>query len=477
MFKNLIVLLFIFTHYSSVFSLQSQNTPINKVKRHVYKDGIVSMEKWFGNDKQIDSIKTYYTTGELDEVFYILNGTTHGKCYKFNSKGKKVTTWEYNKGKLEKRTDHIKEYNKKDEEKIKELHTKLNALNNDLRQNPKNSGSFAKRAYIRYMLNNKILTLQDQSQLEKKILTIQKVMKGKNLGKPLGNIYDVKGAIYSSFEMENYATHYRFKATEADPENARLHFNLGAYLFKIKSYRLAKIYLNKALEKWPKHAFTHRVLAAMHSDFEDYEKAKYHIDIAFPKEEHLLKHGSGKVERDIRVLKGFISHKLGESDSAIDDLKEAINLNKENSFAYRNLGVVYHDIGNHKLACKYLQKAKALGYEKKHDRNDLQAYLDISCNTPETVISSKSEAKKEIITNTNPLNKPYVFPNPTVNIVSVKNIPFKNYEYSIYNFQAKLIRTSQALNNSINLQDLPTGLYILKIKNKDTVHSFKVVKK
>ncbi len=479
MLKNLLFCFLLFASYS-LFAVQSTEEPIknsNKVKRYLYKDKIVALERWYGDDKKVDSVKTYYKTGVLNEKFYYLKGKYHGNSYKYNRNGEKSTTWLFDNGKLVKRTDHILNFNKKDEEKVKNLHEQLSILNQKIKETPNSFKLQYSRASIRYKLGNHVLALRDFHNMSH---YIKRIAKKKNVAPPakiLGNIYDISGSIYHGYEMENYATHYKFKATEAAPDDTRLTYNLGSYLYTIKSYRLSQLYLNKALEKWPNHAFTHRVLAAMYTDFEDYEKAKQYIDIAFPKEKNLLKFGFGKVERDIRTLRGFISHKLGNSNEGIADLEEAINLHKDNSFAYRNLGVVHHDLGNHILACEYLKKAQTLGYEKIHDRgDDLKNYLEFSCNI-NNQITAKASSKKEAIKTVNPLNKPYVFPNPATDVISIKNITFSNYGYAIYNFESKLMKQDVTQTNSINLADLSTGLYILNIFNKGNEYNFKVVKK
>lgn len=65
----------------------------------------------------------------------------------------------------------------------------------------------------------------------------------------------------------------------------------------------------------------------------------------------MIKYDHGGIQRDIRTLRGFILHSLGQSKIGIEDLKEAIRLNEDNSFAHRNIGAVYYDLGEYKLAC------------------------------------------------------------------------------------------------------------------------------
>lgn len=56
---------------------------------------------------------------------------------------------------------------------------------------------------------------------------------------------------------EKYASHYMYKAVKSDPENVRLLLNLGAYLYKIRSYKLSEHFLNNALKySQNSHLFT-----------------------------------------------------------------------------------------------------------------------------------------------------------------------------------------------------------------------------
>lgn len=463
---------FIYLFLAPIF-LCAQET---NVKHIFYNDSILAIKRWFGSDKKIDSLKTYYKTGELNEAFYFNNMKYNGTCYKFNKAGDKVTTWQFENGNLIKRTDHILEFNKKDEEKIKATHIKLKELNAKLKANPNDLKSELARAHIRHVLGNYTLALHDYTKLEIRLLKFAEVKKTEVPNKLLANIFDARASIYEYYEMENYAAQYKYKALKADPEDKRLIYNLGSYLYGIKSYRLAEFYLKKALEIRPDHEFSHRALASLYTDFEDYDKALYHVNLAFAQESNLIKYGFGSVERDIRTLRGLIYHKLGESDKGIIDLNVAINLNKDNSFAYRNLGVVYYELGKYEKACEYLQKANNLGYEKTHDRYDLKDYLELSCKN---ITMDKSEIVLEVepIEIIKLVDKPYVYPNPTSDIINIKNLSFTTYNYLIFDYAGKLI--SQGVSNgtnSISLSYLQTGVYILKVHDKNSIETFRIIK-
>ena len=46
------------------------NDKVNVVIRHYYKDKVVSVEVWKGSDEKVDSLKTYYSNGKKNEIFY-----------------------------------------------------------------------------------------------------------------------------------------------------------------------------------------------------------------------------------------------------------------------------------------------------------------------------------------------------------------------------------------------------------------------
>ncbi len=482
MFKNqLLCFLFLISH--SLFALQTIEKAVvkesNKVKRYFFKDKIVAIEKWYGDDKKLDSLKTYYTSGELNEAFYYSKGYYQGKSYKYNRFGEKLTTWEFNKGKLINRTDHKIEFNKKTEDKVKKAYSRLKELNLKLKDNPNDFKSIFQRASIRNYLGNNTLALNDYKKIESKVLKLSKTKKVPE--KMLGSIYDHLANIYQGYEMNNHCIHYKLKALKASPKESRLYHNLGSYLVTIKSYRLGISYLNKAIEMVPNHSFANWILAVAYTDLEDYDKAMTTVNIAFKNEASLYKRGSGTAERDLRTLRGLLYHKLGDSEKGIADLEEALNINKNNSFAYRNLGTIYYDLGKYNLACQNLQKANELGYEKIHDRDDLQAYLELSCENA-AIIENKKEALSEAILDTEPIqlsklsDRPFIYPNPTKAEVKIKNLPFKDYQYLIFDYTGKLVFQGESKKTPINISQLPSGVYILKVIKNDLSETFRVIK-
>jgi Tfp pilus assembly protein PilF len=463
----LVNLVFVYTTAQNTLKTTSLQ---NSLERYTYKNGKTSYERWY-KGKTTDSIKSYYKTGQLDEVFYFKNDKYHGNAYKYNIEGQKLTTWTFNNGQLIKRIDHKLRFNKKDILKKKQTYRELDSLNALLITNPKDRKSRFQRIYIRYYLGDNILTLRDLKWLEQGMDNLAKRKNKTYYTKTQSKTYDRLKSVYSRLGMRNHACHYAHKAIKNAPKNNRLLYNFGAYLYSIGDYRLAEHYLNRALSTWPTHSFSHRILAIIYTKYEDYEKAKYHIDIAFSKEKNLLKYGFANIDRDVRTQRGFILHKLGETENGIIDLKEAIRLNKNNSLAHRNLGVLYHDIGANEQACYYFQKAKTLHYQALYGVKELNDYIQASCNSNTT---SKTETRSP--QPINPNKKPFIYPNPTTGIIHVKHIPFNNFNYTVFNYTGSLVYRGVSNGNTLNISKLQQGVYIVNISKDTHKETFRVIK-
>ena len=75
-----------------------------------------------------------------------------------------------------------------------------------------------------------------------------------------------------------------------------------------------------------------------------------------------------------------------------------------------------------------------------------------------------------------------IFPNPTSSIIklTVSDLPFDNIRYALYDIQGKIQRNNNIIKPEeiLNLSELATGVYFLKIYSKDVeIKSFKIIKK
>ena len=468
----------IFLLFAVVFSAYSQDAEpnSNQVKRYHYRDSIISMEKWYGDDKKLDSLKTYHDIGSINEIFYYKKGSLHGFGFSFNKEGKKITTWKFKKGRTIQRINHTLDINYVYKEKAQYLFNELNAVNNILRHDSEDFIALTKRANLRLMLYNRTLALNDFIELENQFKYLKK--SGLEMSpKFFSSFYGSIGSLYNMNEDDNKALDYKYKSLSLrskDKENLVnymvANYNFGAYLNSIKAYRLSFHYLNIVLKKWKKHGFTNRTLANLHTDLGQYRTALSHAEIAFPKEDTIIKYSSRKPVKDLRTIRGWLYHKTGKTNKGIIDLKEALEINEENAFAHRHLGVIYHDIGNYELACKHLQKAKDLYYEEVYDRYDLDSFLKSSCSNKPFINT------KEVSIYENLIKEPYIFPNPITDHCIVKNFQHDIYDYEIYDMSSKLITQNRTTKNRINISSLPQGVYNLSIIKDNLIKTFLIIK-
>ena len=69
-----------------------------------------------------------------------------------------------------------------------------------------------------------------------------------------------------------------------------------------------------------------------------------------------------------------------------------------------------------------------------------------------------------------------IYPNPVTNAINI-NTDIQEYNYVLYNVQGQeIIKGNNNKTNIINVSQLPSGIYLLKLKNKNILQSFKIIK-
>ena len=464
MYKYLYPLLF----FPVLMLAQTNNS--NTIKRYYYKDKVVSVEIWSGNDKKLDSLKTYYSNGKLNEVFYYdEKGLKNSNCFQFNREGEKLVTWNFSYGKLLSRTDHKMPFNKDSEEKVKKTLQSLSELNQKTNFNPTKIGDLFQRGRLRARLGNTILALEDLKKVDNAINKISKnttkvvsETAKASLEKNKSLLYDLLANIYLELEMENYAFQYYYKAMASAPNDYRILYNFADYLQQKKSNDLARFYLEKIVAEKPEHGHARWGLARLYSDIGEYEKAMTNINLAFIKEKGIIERTTNYGGRDLKTTRGLLYHKLGESEKGIQDLNEALEMDKNNSYAMKNLGIIYLDQKKYNEACKLFQKAKELDYTLTYDEKDLDALLESACNNVQHEIAIEE-------------TKPFVFPNPAITVITVKNYDFKNFDYEFFDFESTSVLRGNSPDGAIDVSKLNSGFYILKIFNNNSPQTFKII--
>ena len=223
-------------------SCKSKKTLVSSPKTTIelFNDGLPSKETFYGIFSTIDSIKTYYKTGNLKEVFYYnQQGEYHGQCYQLDVNSDLMVTWSFKNGMLIKRTDYKVPTNKNNKVRITDSHKKLLVINKQLKRTPANTNLLFHQAYMRNVLENSLLALDAGLKLipEENLPIKVKV-----------TLYEMLSDIYASYENEDYSIQYKIKAIEFSEKKERLYYNLGAYFYSINSCNLSEYYLKKVLQ-------------------------------------------------------------------------------------------------------------------------------------------------------------------------------------------------------------------------------------
>jgi|GEM_PF-887594 len=460
----------VFTLLFLPFLLSAQEKEKEKtddVSRYFYNDHVVSVEIWYGPDKKPDSTKTYYPNGKLNEIFYYDDkGLKNADAFQYNKQGEKLVTWNYSHGKLVSRTDHKLPFTKNREESVKKALQLLTEINTKTNYNPTKVNDLFNRGVLSISLGNTTLALEDLKKVE---YSIDKDPKNKALSDSLAEkkdpfrskLYDRLASIYASLDMDNFAFNYYYKAIRNAPDDLRILYNFAALLQQRKLYELASYYLEKIIAKKPDDANVRWALARLYSDMGEYPKAMENITAAFKYEKTIIDQRifGG---RDLRTTRGLIYHKLGESEKGIADLKEALKADKNNSYAMKNLGIIYLDQHKNKKACELFEKAKELNYTLAYDEVDLPSLLASACNNVQPEIAANK--------------KPFISPNPVSELVSIENLKTKNFDFEFFDFESKSALKGKTSDGTINVIALTSGFYILKVTIEGVVETFKVIK-
>jgi tetratricopeptide (TPR) repeat protein len=440
------------------------------VSRYFYDDHVISVEIWFGKDKKPDSTKTYYSNGKLNEIFYYDDkGLKDSNAFQYNKQGEKLVTWNFSHGKLVSRTDHKLPFNKDREETVKNALKLLTEINIKTNYNPTKINDLYNRGVLGITLGNTTLALEDLKKVE---YSIDRDPKNKNIvlsdslekkkAELRSKLYDRLASIYASLEMESFAFNYYHKAIKNAPDDLRILYNFAALLQQRKSYDLARYYLEKIVTQKPDHAHAQWALARLYSDMGEYQKAMENITVAFKSEKAIIERTTAYGGRDLRTTRGLIYHKLGESDNGIADLKYALKMDKNNSYAMKNLGIIYLDQQKYKEACELFRSANELNYTLVYDEVDLPSLLESACNN----IQPKVVDHK----------KPFVYPNPAQTTISIMNLKSKNFDFEFFDFESKSALKGKTSDGTINVTGLTSGFYILKVTIDNVVETFKVIK-
>ena len=497
----------IFLLATTLANAQSKRKP--KIEQHYFKGGEIVRENYIGPEKTIDSTKTYYLSGQIDEKFYFnKKGQLDGLGQKMSEDGKLMATWLYKKGILKERKDYLKKpSNIKTKPQVDFNYNNIKRCDSLLKIRPDNLELIFSKACSQNYLGENILSEMDfiflKTTLEKSLAnTSPKDSQSKMyINKKLADIYGRLSTVCNRFNDQLLSLEYHFKAVQADPTSNIHLYNLGAaFATEVEDYRLALFYLNQVVKERPNHNFANWVLGLVYLELEEYQKSLDCLNIAFKSERGLYENGYGNVESDLRTIRGLVYHKLGKTDLGITNLNKALEINAKNAVANKHLGIIYQDLGDNQKACEYFQKSLELDYEKKYPKRSLAYFITKTCTVanPIAVNPSKNEAEIKVenkvaikaennqenenqksvaVTETHAKDLPYIAPNPAEDFVEVFNFDGSNYDFTIYNVAGSQILKGIATLNKIQVSDISSGLYILIIEKEGKTQRFKLLKK
>lgn len=449
-----------------LFSQEKNKEKNEDVSRYFYNDHTVSVEIWYGPDKKPDSTKTFYPNGKLNEIFYYDKGLKNGESFQYNKQGEKLVAWNYLQGKLVSRTDHKLPFGKDREESVKKALKLLTDINIKTNYNPTSVNDLYNRGVLSISLGNTTLALEDLKKVE---YSIDKDPKNKALSDSLAEkkdvfrskLYDRLASIYALLDMDSFAYNYYFKAIKNAPDDLRILYNFAALLQDRKAYDLASYYLEKIVAQKPDAADARWALAKLYSDTGEYQKAMDNITIAFKYEKAIIERNTPYAGRNLRTTRGLLYHKLGESNKGIADLKEALKMDKNNSYAMKNLGIIYLDQQKYKKACELFQIANELKYSLVYDETDLPSLLESACNSIPLQVTD--------------IKKPLVSPNPVSTIVSVENFDL-SFDYEVFSFESVSVLKGKSTDGKIDVSTLSSGFYVLKVTAGNSIEIFRLIK-
>ncbi len=439
MLRNIIFKLFIL--------LATTNLVGQKTKINYFKNKQISYQRWYGTDNLKDSVKVFYKTGALDEVFYYDDKERfHGRCLKYTNDGKVMTEWTFHHGKLIYRKDLNLVFTSKNKKYILQNVANVNKINSLIIENPRNQKLYYSRASYRSRLNNLILAENDLIRFKEILQQNTSNQSDYSRRTSLSNCYDKLASVYSKLGHKELSLYYHFEAYLQLPVNGRLNYNLGANFSFYEYPDLALHYLYKTTAQSPKHTFANWGLAITHLNLKNYSKALNHINVCFNNEETLHKLTTGASDKGIRATKGVISYHLKEYKQARKNLCDAVKIKKDNSYAMFYLSKLYQEKGNKLKAKKWLKKAEENGYSKIHGSST-------ATNNNKITLTSN------IITNTNQT------------AIILKNYRDTNFLYTIHDLKGNLITSSTSNLSKINVASLQNGLYKLNIKDNNNSSS------
>lgn len=216
----------------------------------------------------------------------------------------------------------------------------------------------------------------------------------------LGAIYFIKGEIDQSLELYNQSLDIR--KTENDEEGiASLNFKIGGAYFKKSELEKAMSHYLEAL-RYYEQIKNENVIANLHSNvavvytaLHNYSKALGYLKMA---ETYFQQQNLYAPLANVTLSMGNVYYALLDTAKAQDSYEKTIDVAKKGlnflaeASAYNNLGQIYTDLGQHKLAVDYIQKSLEIRIREKLESDVASSNITLAINYAKLRNFSKSKS-------------------------------------------------------------------------------------
>lgn len=181
--------------------------------------------------------------------------------------------------------------------------------------------------------------------------------KAEKLSPDNDTIYNFRGYAYYNTNKAELAVKDFTKSIELNPKNSLTYYGRALAYNTLKQTDLELADLEKTIELDPKDAMAKMSLAYCYLIKEDFTKANTLY-------EDLYKHD--KKSPIILNNYGYAKFKMGDDKKAESLINQSIDLWPQNSYAFRNLALVYLKQERKEDACEAMKQGIVLGFSKKY---------------------------------------------------------------------------------------------------------------
>lgn len=161
---------------------------------------------------------------------------------------------------------------------------------------------------------------------------------------------------YYKNKMDSAIADYS-KAIDINPKNTATYHKRSECYNKQGKNELAQQDMEKIVELNPKDIDAKSTLASYYIVHENFEKANALFDEIYKAKKN-----------DPYVLNnyGYVKHKMGNSEKGIDMINQSLQIWPQNSYAYRNLALIFLSLEDKEQACVAIKKGLMLGFSKSY---------------------------------------------------------------------------------------------------------------